>query len=72
MAIAPWSRISLVASLLLSFSSSQAQQPLFPITGFYPASPANPVVMAVGDFNGDGSPDLAFPDLPLSGTSFPT
>ena len=68
----PWFGICLVVSLLLSFSPSQAQQPLFPVTGFNPASPANPNVMAIGDFNGDGTPDLALPDLPLPGTSFPT
>lgn len=70
MAMNPWFRICLAASLLLSFSLSQAQQPLFPITRFNPASTTNS--SAVGDFNGDGSPDLAFPDSPLSGTSFPT
>jgi Bacterial Ig-like domain (group 3)/FG-GAP-like repeat/FG-GAP repeat len=50
---------ALISALLSGTSSAGVQQPLFPITNFY--TPANPVsTFAVGDFNGDGQPDLVF------------
>jgi hypothetical protein len=68
MTAAPWLSITrkthllcfaLISALLSGASGASAQQPLFPITNFY--APANPVsTFAVGDFNGDGQPDLVF------------
>jgi hypothetical protein len=78
MALISWFRLSGARLLLgilvtsLGIASAQTQQPLFPVPNVsIPLSPP-PTNFAFGDFNGDGSPDLVYPDLPASGSTFPT
>ena len=80
MTAAPWLSLTrktlllcfaLTSALLSGTSSAGAQQPLFPITNFY--APANPVsTFAVGDFNGDGQPDVVFASPAASSGQYAT
>lgn len=63
MSVAPWLKLLrntlplvLVSTLLSVISSAQTQQPIFPKTSFMDAGAQT--LMATGDFNGDGQPDL--------------
>jgi uncharacterized protein (TIGR03437 family) len=51
-----------VASILIALSAARAQFTPAPAGGIPPVG-ANPVAMAVGDFNGDLIPDLAIADI---------
>jgi Bacterial Ig-like domain (group 3)/FG-GAP-like repeat len=58
----------LLATIFFPFAfSAQAQSPIFPVTGFYPATSS---AMAIGDFNGDGKQDLAY-IAPSQGSALP-
>jgi hypothetical protein len=46
-----------VLPMLSVEAEAQSQQPIFPVTGFYPA---NIITLASGDFNGDGQTDRAY------------
>jgi Bacterial Ig-like domain (group 3)/FG-GAP-like repeat len=63
--------LTLISALLMAPADANAQQPLFPISNFY--APATPVsAFAIGDFNGDGQPDVAFASSPASSGQFAT
>jgi len=66
----PFLSLPLVALLLCFATEAEAQATIFPTT---PLSPIGAVsAMAVGDFNGDGQPDLAYISPPQIVSGVPT
>jgi hypothetical protein len=70
MPLAPWLKlpcnISALTVILSAVFNAQAQQPLFPVTGFYNPG-ATVTTFLSGDFNNDGQPDIAFTSPAASG-----
>jgi hypothetical protein len=63
--------LTLICIYLQAPAIATAQQPLFPVTNFY--APASTVsAFTIGDFNGDGNPDVAFASPAASSGQFAT